>query len=265
MTRAARVFIHAALLILFLWNGRVAFAQAPPTVEQFLTRHGVENTIPGLRAALKNPDWEMRSVAAQLLVAQHDSESIPFIFAAFEKEQYPWHKILLAYSLAMFHDGRGTAYLLKACTDGLVDNPFVEGNVVRLEAANKLLALGKDKALNLRGDECLVPVIESLENESPDPWNRATSLDYLRNVPHSPPPTLMPKVQSYLLVSLQDPATAVEASDVLARWGDRGAIPALKVAIEGAAESERARPTIENQRALKFLEANLQRVEARNP
>jgi len=264
MTSEARVFIHAILLILFLWNGKAAVSEAPPTANQFLAKHGVENTIPGLRAALKNPDWQVRSVAAQLLVAQHDSASIPLIFAAFEKEQYPFHKMPLAYSLAMFHDGRGTAYLLKACTDGLVDNPLVEGNGVRLEAANKLLALGKDKALNLRGDECLVPVINSLD-ENPDSWERSDSLAYLRNVPQSPPPTSMPKVQSYLLVCLQDPVNAVEASDVLAKWGDRGAIPALKVAVEAAAESERARPTIENQRALKFLEANLERLEARNP
>jgi hypothetical protein len=262
MTRTVRVFIQAALLILFLWNGRAALSQ--PT-DQWLAQHGVENTIPGLRAALKSPDGRVRAIVAQLLAKEKDVASVPLIFAAFEKEQYPWHKISLAYALAMLHDGRGTAYLLKACTDGLVDNPLVEGNGVRLEAANKLLALGKDKALNLRGDECLVPVIESLENDSSDPGNRAASLDYLRDVPQSPHPTLMPKVQSYLLVSLQDPATAVVASDVLARWGDRGAIPALKAAVEAAAESERARPTIENQRALKFLEANLQTLEARNP
>jgi hypothetical protein len=265
MTRTVRVFIYATLLSLFLWNGKVAFSEAPPTTDQFLAQHGVENTIPGLRAALKSPDARVRSVMAQLLAQEKDVASVPFIFAAFEKEQYPWHKIPLAYSLAMLHDGRGTAFLLKACTDGLVDNPLAEGNGVRLEAANRLLALGKDKALNLRGDECLVPVIESLENESSDPWNRAASLDYLRDVPHSPPPTLMPKVQSYLLVSLEDPATAVEASDGLARWGDRGAIPALRVAVVAAEKEERARRTIENQRALKFLETNLQSLEARNP
>ena len=166
----------------------------------------MENTIPGLRAALKNPDWQVRSVAAQLLVAQHDSASIPLIFAAFEKEQYPLHKILLAYSLAMFHDGRGTAYLLKACTDGLVDNSLVDGNGVRLDAANKLLALGKDKALNLRGDECLVPVMNPRDETRI--LGTSDSLDISANVPHSPPPTLMPKVQSYLLVSLQDPVNA---------------------------------------------------------
>jgi hypothetical protein len=73
----------------------------------------------------------------------------------------------------------------------------------------------------------------------------------------------MPKVQSYLLVCLQDEVTAVEASDVLARWGDRGAIPALKVAVVAAEKKERGRPTPENQRALQFLETNLKSLEAR--
>jgi hypothetical protein len=67
--RTVRVFIYAILLTLFLWSGRAALTQPPPTTDQFLAKHGVENTIPGLRAALKNPDWEMRSIAAQLLVA----------------------------------------------------------------------------------------------------------------------------------------------------------------------------------------------------
>ena len=108
-------------------------AQQPPTSEEVLRQHGVPFTIPYLRAALKNPNPEVRSIAAGVLAEKRDIDAIPLISVAQDHETVSWVRINLAAALSTLEQHRGDASLLKMC------NYQASEVTTRLMAANRLL------------------------------------------------------------------------------------------------------------------------------
>jgi HEAT repeat protein len=219
--------------------GFQAMTQAPPTVEVWLRSHGVSDSTPALRNALKNPNPEVRSLAAGTLALRKDTESIPLIREALQKEQVPNIKVNLEHALATLQDWQGNATLIDTCNDRRIEPSL------RLQAANKLLDLG--------GNECTPSVVEIFGNK-PDPPNRALGLQFLRRVT-TIPILLMPKLQASLVEGLKDPAPMNRqyASECLSVFGNRDSLREL----ENAVANEKDPTTRQH------LEENLRRAKAR--
>jgi hypothetical protein len=71
----------------------------PPAIETFsagLERHHIELTEPALLAALRNPDGEVRSLAAAQLAAMDNHQALKEIIRAFQDERDPQVQVNLA-------------------------------------------------------------------------------------------------------------------------------------------------------------------------
>jgi HEAT repeat protein len=216
-----------------------AVFQAPPTVDSVLMQYHIPNTIPTLRAALKNPDPNIRTLVAGVLAQDKDVDSIPLLREALESEQIESVKLSIATALASLKDYKGLDSLKTTCNDRDV-RP-----TTRLIAANRLLEGGRD--------DCTASVVDIL-GETPDPSSRELGLQYLRRIT-SAPSSLLPMLQTILLNELRDtsPINRQYASECISVFGDVNAIPALEKAI-----------SIEKDQATRFhLEENLHRIKAR--
>src|SRR4051794_27938873 len=102
-------FISTSAVVLALWlSGHIYAQEQPPqTTANFLTQHHVEDSPPGLRAALSNPDPAVRGVAAGLLAEEMDINSIPFLKAALVQELRLDIQVAIAGSLNELGDGAG--------------------------------------------------------------------------------------------------------------------------------------------------------------
>jgi hypothetical protein len=138
----------AVVLALFLSGHISAQEQAPQTTADFLTQHHVEDSPPGLRAALSNPDPAVRGVAAGLLAQKMDTKSIPFLETARVREPRIDIQVTLAGALNELGDGVGHSWLVNKC------NQANAAAVARMLAANKLL--------ETHSDDCLGPVLDML-------------------------------------------------------------------------------------------------------
>jgi HEAT repeat protein len=214
-------------------------SQAPPTTEAALAQYGISNTIPALRAALKNPNPNVRGIAAGVLAEDKDLGAIPLLREALEKERVQSVKVTLAGALATLKEWQGGAFLIKTCNDKELDA------TTKLMAANKLLDLG--------GSECL-PAVVNILGQEPDPPSRELGLEYLRRTT-SAPAALSPRIRAILSDALRDPTPINRqyAGECLSVLGDRDSIPALESAI-----------TVEKDLPTRLhLEENLKRLKAR--
>jgi HEAT repeat protein len=104
----------------------------PPPVETFadgLTRHNVPLTEPGLLAALKDPDPEVRSLAAAQLAAADDHAALKYMITAFQDERDPQVQVNIAGAATWLGSNIAIEQLKTICRD--VNQP----STARLDAA----------------------------------------------------------------------------------------------------------------------------------
>jgi HEAT repeat protein len=123
-----------------------AMASAVETIDHALRRHHVALTRSGLLSALRNPEPEVRGLAAAKLAQDRTTEAIPDMVEALAAESVPLTKMNIAFALAQLGNQEGSSTLVEACHDP----EFNYG--VRLEAAHYMLAL--------HSNACLPDVIE---------------------------------------------------------------------------------------------------------
>ena len=101
--------IPAFFLLSFVFSGNIrkVSAQAPPSVESVLMQYHITDTIPGLRVALKNPNPNIRTLAAGMLANDKDVDSIPMLRDALDNERTESVRLSLAASLATLKDWQG--------------------------------------------------------------------------------------------------------------------------------------------------------------
>lgn len=145
-------------------QGRVFHNQSP---EQLLQRHHIPLTRPGIMAALRNPEADVRSVAAHVLAEEDAREAIPAIEEAFAEEKNPLVRLNLAYALAKFGELKGFDALQETCGNNSL------WAFHRLEAARLLLQLGRENP------GCLAALVDLL-NEG-DPGSRQNAAWLLAN------------------------------------------------------------------------------------
>src|SRR5260370_9412407 len=96
------------ILVMFVGNYSLsASGGALPTVAELLKRHNVELTQSALVGALRNPDPEVRYLAAQKLAEDKAVETIPQIMDALASEKVPLTRMNIAFALAQFGEETG--------------------------------------------------------------------------------------------------------------------------------------------------------------
>jgi HEAT repeat protein len=104
----------------------------PPPVETFadgLTRRNIPLTEPDLIAALKNPDPEIRSLAAAQLAASDDHSALKYMITAFQDERDPQVQVNIAGAASWLGSNIAIQQLKNICRD--INQP----STARLDAA----------------------------------------------------------------------------------------------------------------------------------
>ena len=103
-----------------------------PTFGELLRRHNIELTQSALIAALKNPDPEVRYLAASKLAEDRASEAIHEIKQALASEKVPWTRMNIAFALAGMGESVGFDTLEDNCknadTSGHIRARYAEGS-----------------------------------------------------------------------------------------------------------------------------------------
>jgi HEAT repeat protein len=208
-------------------NGRA------PTFAELLQKHHVALTKPALLAALRNPEAQVRDLAAAQLAEDKAQDAIPAITQALATERVPGTKVNIAFALAQLRNEAGISTLEEACHNSNVDPGL------RLRAARYLL--------DLNSNACLPDVIELLQSKEED--DASYRMEALSLVPSFKDVSEdeSQKLLGATLENLTDttPAVRLSASDALARLGYASAIPYLHDAI-GAEQDEVVREQLED-------------------
>lgn len=194
-----------------------------PTFAELLQSHNIQLTRPALIAALKNPDPEVRDLAAQKLVEDKAAETIPLIVDALASEKVPWTRMNIAFALASYGEETGFAALEDNCKS------HDAGTDVKVYSAEYLLRLKRQSKV------CLNAVLDSLQNGSNGYKMLAASI-----LPefHDLSPEDSERVFVGLSKAIRDPGVRLESGESLAKLGDPRGISELQQAI--AAEREDA-------------------------
>jgi HEAT repeat protein len=187
------------------------------TIEQALQRHHVALTQKALVAALRNPDREVRTLAAQKLADDGAKDAIPSLIEALRAETVPLNRVNIATSLALLGDERGLATLKGICND-----PGVSG-YVRMDAARHVL--------DRHDDYCRDAVIRELQSgDDPDGLINAMHLTFrFARLSEDDSRRIFDLVVKAL--SDQTPGVRMAASNTLGRLGNVAAIPHLHEAL----------------------------------
>ena len=194
-----------------------------------LREHNIDLTETALVRALKNPDSEVRFLAAMKLAEDKAVDAIPAIKQAMAVEKAPRTRVSIAVALELLGDPGGRHELKMVCADGDFPPEF------RLYAVRYMFDLGVE-----RDDDCLhaaEEIVEIVDSENRTVGDRNSALELLprfRNLT-----TDESKRMFQLVVDrLHDPEPTVRmaASQSLASLGNIAAIPYLDAAI--ARESE---------------------------
>lgn len=228
-----------------------AFAQQTPAVSSgqlfrfgdLLREHHIELTKPALLAALKNPDSEVRFLAAMKLAEDKAIDAIPAVKQALIVEKTPRARVNIAVALGLLGDAVGHDELKKLCGDETFPPEF------RLYAVRYMFDLGVGN-----DEDCLhtaEEIVQIVDSENRTFGDRITALE------------LLPRFQSLTQDEWQtvlelavrrledsEPVVQMEASRALADLGNRAAIPYLEAAIA------RARDKV----VRSALEANLKKL-----
>ena len=212
-----------------------------PTTEERLKRHNVASNAPALVQALRNPDSEVRYLAAQKLAEDKDKEAIPDIVRALDSETVPATQINMAFALAQLGDERGFTALTKSCDDQKIKPGL------RVRAAGYLL--------NLNNESCLKAVMTVLRSDA-DFDSRMLGLSLLGRFHHiSDEDSKSMCAAAVQALTDPTPAVRISASTALVALGNPAAIPALERAVDS--ETDEA---VKSQ-----MKSNLERLQQDHP
>lgn len=238
------IFIAMSVISASTQDRRATGDEGPGvTVEQALQSHHIQLTRPALIEALRNGDWQVRSLAAYKLATEGAKESIPALEAALAIETVPQARPNLAYALAKLGQGQGTETLNGICKDSS------EKSFVRAEAARLILRVSSESPA------CLDAMIELLGRA--DITTKMSAAGLLPEF-HDLSAADAERVLGALLKTLEasDAALRHAASRALGRIGNPSAIPYLQNAINNERD-QNVRSEMESD--LKKLQQNAER------
>jgi HEAT repeat protein len=122
------------------------------TFREALRNRHIELTKPSLLEALRNPDAQVRYLAALTLAEDKATDTVPAIIHALESETVPETRTNIAFALAELGEQRGFATLRRMCDK--IDVP----GFVRLYATKYMLDLGDE--------HCLGTIFDVLESRT---------------------------------------------------------------------------------------------------
>jgi HEAT repeat protein len=128
---------------------QVGFSQAPESFVQALSRHGVAVTKPALVEALRNPDKEVRGLAAAELAELKATDTLPEIMRAAQIEQDTLTKVNIAAAATWLGSPDGLNMLKRVCRDSTLP-PYARQN-----AARKVFDKGDHTCFNAVADMML--------------------------------------------------------------------------------------------------------------
>ena len=191
-----------------------------PTFGELLRRHNIELTQSALIAALKNPDPEVRDLAAQKLAEDRATEAIPAIIQALASEKVPWTRMNIAFAMAQMGESIGFDTLEDNCKNKDTTED------IRARSAEYLTRFNRESTT------CLSAVLDVLKDGSNGYRMVAASL-----LPkyHDLSTEDSEKVFMGLAGALHapDPSVRMAAGRALADLGDRRGIPELERAVGG--------------------------------
>jgi HEAT repeat protein len=189
----------------------------PPPVETFadgLTRHNVPLTEPGLLAALKDPDPEIRSLAAAQLAAADDHTALKFMITAFQDERDPQVQVNIAGAATWLGSNIAIEQLKTICRD--VNQP----SSARLDAARYI----SNKQLS----DCF-PAVREIARNDQDATARVLAITTAVNYRGQSDGAEKIAVQALNDI---DPTVRVTAADSLRSLRATDAIPALQNSLQ---------------------------------
>lgn len=211
------VWVLLPLMLLLLLHPK-SVAEPSETIADALARHHIELTQSALVEALRNPDKEVRGLAAWQLLETKANDSLPQIMQALRDESDPATKVNLASAAAYFGAKEGTAELAKVCHEsGLPAS-------ARIDAARHLF--------DLKDHSCMPDLLKLITSAS-DSETRVMVLNLV-----SPRPGLTPAERAQMTrVSVEmlrdkQPRYRLKAAVFLANLHDTNAIPYLRRAIQ---------------------------------
>jgi len=226
-----------------------AFPQQPPEVGrvklyrygELLQQHNIELTEPALINALKNPDPDVRYLAAMKLAEGKAFATIPAIEEAVRVEKDPRDQVNMALALGLLSDQIGLAKLKKVCADKNFVPEF------RLYAVRYMFDLHSQK-----DEDCLAAAEQLAASRNVNIGDRVSALSLLPSFQNLTTDE-SPKIVNLVANCLEDsePVVQLAASSALVNLGGASAIPYLRSAI--------AREKDENVRAA--LERDLKKLE----
>lgn len=188
-------------------------SEQPRTVAAVLREHHIGLSKPELLKALRNPDSEIRALAASQLAGDRATEAIPEIANALSEEPDGLHRLNIAYALAQLGDQRGNAVLKKAC--GADEKP-----ANRVTAARYLL--------DLNDQSCLEEIVEMIEAKA-DPDEPHYAISLLTSF-HQPTKELASRIRQIMINALNDSSPTVRITGAIAmqQLRDASYVPYLR-------------------------------------
>ena len=189
-----------------------------PTFGEVLRRHNIELTQSALIDALKNPDPEVRHLAAAKLAEDGATEAIPAIKQALGSEKVPWTRMNIAFALAQMGESIGFDTLEDNCR-----NNNTSGSI-RARSAEYLLRFNRDSTT------CLSGVLDVLKGGSTgDRMVVAALLPRYRNLFMEDSEKVFAALAEALLAS--HPTVRMAAGRALADLGDPRGVAELQLAV----------------------------------
>lgn len=189
-----------------------------PTFGEALRRHNIELTQSALIDALKNPDPEVRHLAAAKLAEDGATEAIPAIKQALGSEKVPWTRMNIAFALAQMGESIGFDTLEDNCR-----NNNTSGSI-RARSADYLLRFNRDSTT------CLSGVVDVLKGGSTgDRMVVAALLPRYHNLSMEDSEKVFAALVEALLAS--HPSVRMAAGRALADLGDPLGVAELQLAV----------------------------------
>jgi len=189
----------------------------PPPVETFadgLTRRNIPLTEPDLLAALKNPDPEIRSLAAAQLAASDDHPALKYMITAFQDERDPQVQVNIAGAATWLGSNIAIEQLKTICKD--VNQP----STARLDAARYIS--------NKQLPDCF-PAVREIARNDQDATVRVLAITAALSY-HGQSEAAQ-KIATQALTDI-DPTVRTTAADSLRHLRATDAIPALQICLQ---------------------------------
>ena len=204
--------------VFILLLSREEMAEPLESFAQALTRHHIELIKPALIEALRNPDGEVRGLAAWQLLEMKAEDSLPQILQAVRDERDGATKVSLASAAAYLGAKEGTTALEGICHDSS------EHDWVRTDAARHLFDLG---------DRACLPDLWKLMESGNVSYTRVAAISLVSQL-HDRTASESAQVERSTLEALDDSNAYLRgyAAVMLGNLRDTTAIPYLRMAIQ---------------------------------